>query len=338
MRKLLLLAIIPTSALTAQVQTTTGAGNFFNPLLWDCFCVPANGDSLVINHAMQLTASVYYDAGQIKINSSGSLTEDGMDRDVMVDGGSLINHGTFDCYRLYIANGSFLNTGTSVYFDSLWNQAIIENTGTISAYDFLNDQTGEFTNYTSANLVITNNFNNQGLVNNTGGIEVSNDFSNCNIQTSNATFNNDGTFCITGDFTNCLSDTLAGNGNYFIEGSSSNFGYFADGFVFNTNSGNLSLNTGTIESTVDFGMANCNLGLTNENVSQLTIYPNPANNQIYISESGISYRIIDLNGKQILSGISTSTAIDISEFTTGIYCVELTDENGIQSTHKLIKH
>lgn len=334
MRKLLLLSSFISLGSFAQVHTTTGAGNFFNPLLWDCFCVPANGDSLVINHAMVMSASIYYSTGQIKINSGGSLTEDANDRDVWVDGtGSLINDGTFDCYRLYVSDGSFINTSYSVYFDSLWNQGNIANSGLLNVYDILNDQTGTFTN--TGEFTIDNNFNNQGEFLNDGILVVGNDFSNCNIQTMDAMFINDGMFCISADMTNCIDDTLAGSGLYYIGGSSSNFGVFDGTFTFNTPTGTVGV-PGNIQPGVTIGNAPCNLSL-NENETKLSVYPNPANEMLFVSESNLTFSIHDLSGKLILQGVTSTSGIDISSLTSGIYVISLLNSDETITVSKFIK-
>lgn len=335
--KLLLLCLISVTGF-AQINTTTGSGNFFNPFLWDCLCMPENGDTLVINHDMELTGSIYYNIGQIKINSIGSLTEDGSDRDVWVDGtGSLINNGTFDCYRLYVSDGLFQNTSNAVYFDSLWNQGTILNSGMMTVFDIFNDQTGDFTN--SGNFVVENNFVNSGVFANEGSgiIDVGKDFSNCNLQTMNAMFINDGVFCISEDFSNCLDDTLAGSGEYYIGMSSLNAGRFEGNFTFNTPTGALSGNSGTVDPAVNFGNAPCYLNLKTDELS-FSVYPNPANDFLYVSESNLNYQITDLSGKLISSGITNTFGIDISTFENGIYAISLTDVNGKVSVLKFVKH
>jgi len=337
MKKILLFSALFSSIAFGQIQTSTGAGNFFNPLLWDCFCVPANGDSLVVNHAMIMTASISYTTGQIKIGPTGSLVEDGTNRDMWVAGGSLINNGTFDCYRLYISSGSFVNTGTSVYFDSLWNQSSVENSGVITVYDVLNDQTGTFDN--TGDFIVENNFNNQGDFSNssTGTIDLLNDFSNCNIQTMDAMFINDGVFCVAQDFTNCIDDTLAGTGEYFVGGASSNFGVFSGSFDFNTPSGALTVNTGTILPGVTLGNSPCYLSVE-EDVLSFNIYPNPTNSILLMSGgTNFAYQIFDLAGKLVISNSTQNGQIDVSAMTVGIYTIRIVSDNGNSSTAKFVK-
>jgi hypothetical protein len=336
MKKLLFFLFSLSTVAFGQVYTSTNNGNFFNPLNWSCFCVPANGDSLVINHSMQLTASIYYTSGEIKIGSSGSLTEDGTNRDVWVAGGSLINNGVFDCYRLYLSAGSFVNTGTSVYFDSLWNQGTIVNSGTITVYDVLNDQTGSFNN--SGDFIVENNFNNQGgfLNNAPAVIAVGNGFSNCNIQSMDAMFINDGKFCIENDFTNCIDDTLAGSGYYYVGGASSNFGVFEGTFQFNTSTGAIGFNSGTIDPAVTFDNNNCDLGVK-EVQTQFAIYPNPASTLLHVDASHFSFMIFDLSGKLISQGSGENSGIDVSLLAPGIYSISIIDAAGNTSVLKFVK-
>ena len=331
MKTLLLLLSFVSLVSFGAVKTTTNSGNFFNPFNWDCFCVPANGDSLVINHAMQMTASIYYTSGQIKINGSGSLTEDGTNRDVWVAGGSLINNGLFDCYRLYISSGTFVNTGTSVYFDSLWNQGAITNSGNITVYDILNDQTGTFEN--TGQFVVENNFASQGDFINNGSVDIDNNFSNCNIQSGYAILTNNNTFCVGNDFSNCNEDSIRGIGNYYIAGASSNFGVFDGSFTFNTPSGALSINTGTVSPSVSFGNGVCGLAV-DEKTNQLNIYPNTANNILNVSTTNFDYTIADLSGKIVQSDSKFTGEINIETLTRGIYFIEIKESNGNFSTLK----
>lgn len=61
----------------------------------------------------------------------------------------------------------------------------------------------------------------------------------------------------------------------------------------------------------------------------MIVYPNPARNVLNINPSynvNSTYRIIDLNGKQILKGRMLNNSIDVSTLKNGIYLIELSDE------------
>jgi hypothetical protein len=205
----------------------------------------------------------------------------------------------------------------------------------MTVFDVLNDQGATFTN--SGNFVIDNNFNNQGefLNSATGTIDLGNDFSNCNVQTMDAMFVNDGVFCIAQDMTNCLDDTLGGSGEYFIGGSSSNFGVFDGSFTFNTPSGSVGV-PGNIQPGVTVSNQPCYLGVE-ENESTISVYPNPAKDLIIVSEFNLIYQIADLSGKIISSGRTSSAGIDISTFESGVYSIQIQTETGTISNSKFVK-
>ena len=293
-------------------------GDFFNPLIWNPMGVPMSGDSLFIDHAVNMNTDIYYSEGRITINSGASLLEDATDRNFWADGtGSLVNKGTFTTHNLAISqNAVLINEGDLANIDSLWNQGAFSNTQTATIYDFLNDQTGTFDNATS--LTITNNMNNQGYVNNIGIITIANDFSNCNIQSMDALFINDGTFCITNDFTNCADDTLTGTGNYFIGGSSSNLGVFDGTFTFYTPSGTIGI-PGTIGSGVTVTAGTCNLGIESQDKSEFILYPNPTTGTIHLSVNNVSYQLFDYTGKLLKEETVENHQVDLTSLSNGIY-------------------
>lgn len=72
---------------------------------------------------------------------------------------------------------------------------------------------------------------------------------------------------------------------------------------------------------------------TQENLKdKYQIYPNPAENFIYVNGDNILYGIYDANGKLLSNGKSTGNRIDISKYPKGIYFVKI---NG--KLEKLIK-
>ncbi len=332
MKTLVLFTLFISGIAFGQVNTSTQDGGFYNPLNWDCLCLPANGDTLIINHDMTLGAALYYTSGQITVN--GSLTEDGTDRDIWINGGSLIvNNGTVEAYRVYLSSGFIDNNGTIGPLDSLWTQAPVSNSGTITTYDFLNDQAATFNN--SGVLNITNNFNNQGIFDNTGTIEVANDFSNCNLQSMDAIFTNDGVFCITNDFSNCGGDTLTGTGAYYIGGSSSNLGVFDGTHVFNTPSGTVGI-PGNIQSGVTIGNAPCGLSVSDNEII-ISIYPNPTSSILNTSIDEFEFAVYDYTGSMVLYGFSEDARIDVNELENGVYWLRMNDNSGQSYVERFIK-
>jgi len=71
------------------------------------------------------------------------------------------------------------------------------------------------------------------------------------------------------------------------------------------------------------------VGLQNINKQQLTIFPNPLNDVINVKglTEKATYMVYDLSGSEILSGI-TSSSIDVSSLSYGIYNLTLFDVDG----------
>ena len=74
------------------------------------------------------------------------------------------------------------------------------------------------------------------------------------------------------------------------------------------------------------------------NSGNVSIYPNPANNNLYIDTDEVfsTISITNLNGKLVKSVSSTTSQIDISALTPGMYIVKLSGKKGIFN-HKLVK-
>ncbi len=82
----------------------------------------------------------------------------------------------------------------------------------------------------------------------------------------------------------------------------------------------------------------CSLGIPQQNLSNIKIYPNPASHVITVSSPGpASYTIADLTGKIISQGkIDAQGTISVSEFSNGVYLLNV-DGDGFSTTVKFIK-
>lgn len=307
-----------------QVQTTIADGNFWNPFIWDCSCLPADGDSLVINHNLSLTSGIAYTSGQILINSSGTLDQGANNYSFFINGGSLINHGTLVFDDLWLENGFITNTGTA-NLDSVYTGSTVNNTGTITTAALAHDEGATFTN--DGNIDIANNYYNSGWFVNNGILTVTDSAANCNTQTLNAVFTNDGFFCIAGSFGNCANDTLTGDGTVFIGGTSWNDGEVNGTLLINTPTSGFTFNTGTVAGTVTFGSDACAAGVDESEKVDWNIYPNPATTEINCSEQHVSYHIYDMTGRQVLSGNTYNGQIAIDQLQQGSYVIQLQNTN-----------
>jgi len=324
MKKLLLALLVIPTITYSQTKTSITNGDFYNPLTWDCVCFPASGDNVVVNHDLTMNTSIYYTAGSITINASGSLNDNGNDMDIWVDGsGRFINHGDVSVRHIATSQWTYMdNKGSFTGIDSMLTQGVMNNSGSIEVYDFLNDQTGNFGNF--GTMDIQNNMNNQGNFDNWNNLNVGLDFSNCNTQSMNAEFTNNGTVCISRDFLNCSGDALRGSWHYYVGNQGSNLGVFAETFTFHIPNGNF-FNLGTVESGVTITTGACALQILENETISFELYPNPANELIHVSESSGDFTISDMKGQVVLQGILNKSEIDISTLNAGMYLFKIKD-------------
>ena len=82
-------------------------------------------------------------------------------------------------------------------------------------------------------------------------------------------------------------------------------------------------------------------------LSSITVYPNPANDFIRIKSSEISQgqviiRIIDNQGKVVfntkegVTGNFFETSVDVSEFKSGLYDIQIVSDNSVVNTRVII--
>ena len=74
----------------------------------------------------------------------------------------------------------------------------------------------------------------------------------------------------------------------------------------------------------------------NQLVNKIRVYPNPTNDVLNFSEYVANISIFDITGK-VLASFEYRNKVDISSFENGIYIVSLTSENGVRTTHKVVK-
>ena len=152
-------------------------------------------------------------------------------------------------------------------------------------------------------------------------------------KTSMESFNNDGVFCIGNDFLNCGGDTITGSGNYYIGNQSSNLGAFTGTHFFHTPGGSLTLNTGTIDVTVTLTTGACTAGVSEEDIPDLEVYPNPTEGVIELSATNVNYQLYDHTGKVMLEGTIENHILDLRELQTGVYLLKV---DGMH-VHRIVK-
>jgi PKD repeat protein len=82
------------------------------------------------------------------------------------------------------------------------------------------------------------------------------------------------------------------------------------------------------------------LGLENNEIASVSVYPNPTDGKLTLSNviGNTSFNVVSISGQVVLSGAVSTTAntIDLSSFENGIYVLQLTQEQGLQ-TIRIVK-
>lgn len=88
----------------------------------------------------------------------------------------------------------------------------------------------------------------------------------------------------------------------------------------------------------------CNLGITDLENIHLNLYPNPAKNELYITtkrpEGSLTTKIFNIEGKLLNTHIidfKGQTSIDVSSLKSGIYFLNIEDENRNNEVKKFVK-
>lgn len=201
MKKLLQILIFSslTFSLSSQTATSIANGNWTNPLIWNCTCVPINGYSVTINNSVTLNTSMVFNTGGITVNNTGSLVQDAsLNRDIWINGGYFNNNGKSNFRYLLVSTGSITNPG-SFTVSAFTNSVSFNNTGSIQMDSMY--VAGSFTNATTAQIIgdsITNasTFINNGKINvtwstNTGTLTNNNYHGGYAFTNAGLYFNND---------------------------------------------------------------------------------------------------------------------------------------------------
>lgn len=272
MKQLLLSAAMIFSlsgTISARIVTTQANGNATNPFTWDCLCVPVDGDTIIINHALTLDVDYAFTMGGVQINASGSVTGNASNRIFGVSGGYFLNNGTMNMGYVFHNGGTFTNNTTiTVTLNAGFDQAVttinngtlnvndtllintlatFQNNGTVNCPEILNAGT-----YNNSGTTVADNFWSSGtLTHSSGLIQLAMSIYN----TGNITFSAPST--ITLDIWNAENFTA----NYYISARSLYNGDTVFGTATFTNNAVISLsqdllNSETLAGNGDFCVAN----------------------------------------------------------------------------------
>src|SRR5690606_37217193 len=74
---------------------------------------------------------------------------------------------------------------------------------------------------------------------------------------------------------------------------------------------------------------NCSLGITDSKLEMLKIYPNPTSDKIHFNKNIVSVVLYNVNGQIIKKWNQPMSEIDISDLMTGIYILQIKNDNTI---------
>jgi len=124
------------------------------------------------------------------------------------------------------------------------------------------------------------------------------------------------------------------------------FGNYVVGGRFSSNlivNGTTTLSSDDSESdffVAKFGTADCTLGLEDDNLSQLRIYPNPSQEVVYLTlEEPFEYVVYNMLGLRVLEGqkANGSLGIGINGLSSGQYLLQVVKEDGSTATLQFVK-
>jgi hypothetical protein len=151
---LVLILLLVTTSVSGLDRTSVADGNFDNPSTWDCTCIPALGDNVIINTVVSVLSSdtisdsTINSGGELHV-SSGAFVVLG---DLNINVGGLLNNiaavKVRDDYRL---DGTHSGNASLV----LYNNGVVYGSGSFIKTGTVTFKAGNYTIDTSSSLVIT---------------------------------------------------------------------------------------------------------------------------------------------------------------------------------------
>jgi len=94
----------------------------------------------------------------------------------------------------------------------------------------------------------------------------------------------------------------------------------------------------TNQSKITFPGTNPTLAVTDETQESIEVYPNPAENELFINNSQEFkfYSIIDLSGRIVQSGQLNGSAIDVSSLSPSMYSISVINKDGDSYIQKFV--
>ncbi|MBI5220153.1 MAG: T9SS type A sorting domain-containing protein [Bacteroidia bacterium] len=277
-----------------------------------------------------------------------------------IDATAIFNANIFNNHGVIVADSAtsqvtFTNYSGAIFdADSLTNFGVFTNEGIMQHFDFTNTGTYTnsnyigFTDFTNIGTFINNDsligigsFTNLGYFKNNASGVMSLDDSFLNTDTLGyiGIYENEGLVFVGNNWYN--DDTVKGVAGYFIvQNLSGNSGFMKGSFDF------CDLTPPSTSPYIDYNSGTISLGITwctndaikkNEGVNNISFFPNPTNGIVMISliNNAAYVKIFNVTG-DIVYNNKISRTIDISNYSNGIYLLQVYDEKNILLKQSLI--
>lgn len=237
--KLILFLLTISINLFAANVTSVKNGNWNDPTVWNTGTVPVNGDKIIFNHAVTVSANYNYSSSALDVRWAGGLTIDDTYtltvKSFVTDNGIYPNeiNGNLvvaDSYQQKYGQtnigvtGKILVTGT--YSTNGGTNSQLNTEGTLEVDDFVNNGSAVVTIGATGEMIVHGNLDNKNAADffiNGGSLIVEGNYDN--IGDGLITINNGGTFHLLNDLTNTGgSDIIVNDGSVTIDGNINNQG------------------------------------------------------------------------------------------------------------------
>ncbi len=237
--------------------------------------------------------------------------------------GSLNNSGT--CYAGNILNTGVFTQSGQIVGDSVGNTGTFNSTG---GYMYFNafGNTGTFNMTGTGFMDVLYNWANIGDFTLDPGLEIfaHNDFYNGDSLGGSANLHNNGLIEVANNFLNGYF--VDGTGSFCISNDTYNVGLMNGTFDFCDNTGGgIDLNTGTVAPGITFCSTGCSVGVVENIVSTLYVFPNPSTGMFEIDSQNHYTRgsVFSVSGKLIEQIVIEENTINLNHLTIGTYIVTL---------------
>jgi hypothetical protein len=162
-----LLALAVSTSLYAQTVVTVQNGAWSDPATWDCSCVPAPGNSLVIMHSVQILGDLTFSFPQVQVTTTGEIT--------MSFPGTVQLGGTFIIEGHVILIGTITNVGGTIDVPGFFEVVgVFTNDGDLIMDGGLMQVEGDFINTLGVSgdggICVYDSTDNQGTI--TGTVDI----------------------------------------------------------------------------------------------------------------------------------------------------------------------